>query len=200
MMRKFVVVVMAALVLCGALFAAEDAGTLPVNDGAVAVADSADAASASDWKALAVSWLDTIVKAVASALGLALLWLVKKIFADYRERQVFSEAVTALEEGWSVAQEEFVTWAKRAKEDGKLTKEEREQARDLAYEHAKRVASGPAKDLLVEWGKDKVMSLLGKITGKSKAVKVEVTAPEACDGPELAEGDGPCSSVSPIPH
>jgi len=118
--------------------------------------------------AMWVQYLDIIVKAVLSALGLGLIWLVKLIFKEYKDKKVYIEAVAALEEGWSVSQEQMVVWAKRAAADGKLSKDERAEARDIAIQHAKAVASGPAQRLLVMWGKDKIASLLGRITAKNK--------------------------------
>ncbi len=193
--KQFVVCGLAmvlALCLCG-----PDSVTGMAADAATAVAATAAQATAQPEVVAAstfsvMAWLDTIVKAVGSALGLALLWLVKKIFADYSQRQIYTQALAALEEGWAIAQEDFVIWAKRAKADGKLSQDEREEARKLAYEHALKIATGPARELLQAWTQDKILALLSKITTASKTTTVTLPAtPASSSGPELDSSANP---------
>ncbi len=116
-----------------------------------------------------VHWLDTIIKGLMAAIGTLVLYIIKKVFARYQDNQAYSDAVAALEVGWDAAKEDLVEWAKRANADGKLTKEERAEARQIALRKAIDLATGPAKALLLTWGSDQVSSILAKITEKRAA-------------------------------
>jgi len=95
-------------------------------------------------------------------------------------------------EGMSVAQEVIVREAKMMASDGKLTKEERDRATQLAYKHALIVAKGPALTLLSLWGerraKSLIMQLLAKLKGNKNVNPTISPVLPASDGPELENG------------
>lgn len=85
-----------------------------------------------------------------------------------RKKSLEEAAVDALRDGVQLTQDRFVVFAKRAAEDGKLSKEEREAARQMAIEEALALAKGPVKDLLLSWGLPKLQALVGRIVQGSK--------------------------------
>lgn len=130
-------------------------------------------------------YIDLLMKAVLTALGTGLLWVMKKWFSDYKATTVYREAIEALEIGWNKTQEQFVVWTKRAAADGKLTADERAEARQMALDFAQASASGQARVLLATWGQDKVAALLAKITGKNKNAKTVVATAEKEELPNV---------------
>ena len=99
-------------------------------------------------------------------------WVAKKIEFGEAEK----EAYQLILEGMAKAQEDLVRYAKAAAADGKLTKEEIKEAQRIAYDHALAVAKGPAKDILIAWGKDRVVSIIKQLLAKLKGGKDEVAA------------------------
>lgn len=83
-------------------------------------------------------------------------WLIEKANLDANEQ----EALECIMEGMAKAQDEFVRQAKAASEDRRLSADEVQKAKDIAYTHAVAVAKGPAKDLILDWGKTRVDSLI----------------------------------------
>ena len=100
-------------------------------------------------------------------------FLFKKLWDFLKTKGFESQAIEHLKDAITLTQEEFVTFAKRASEDGKLSPEERQQARDLAISKALELAKGPAKDVLVEWGKPKLEALIGRIVRTNQAAGIE---------------------------
>lgn len=115
-----------------------------------------------------VSNLDIVLKAVFTLFGM-LLSLVT-LYLSYKRinNEILKEALEALQAGVAHSDDTFVEWAKKAKEDGKLTKEEREEALKIAKNKALELAKGPALDLLKRQGAAILNMWIKKIVEKNK--------------------------------
>jgi type II secretory pathway pseudopilin PulG len=130
-------------------------------------------------KEMLIQHMPGILEIVYAIVGILAAALLKKYGGQVKENQAMSEAVEALRIGVEKAHEDFVEWAKRSAKDGKLSKEEREQARTIAINHALLTAKGPALKLLQTWGMDKLNSLIARIvdskTDKGGPANVVIT-------------------------
>ena len=78
-----------------------------------------------------------LVKFGAVAIGAVVTWLAVKAFKKYSEDELFKQALDRLRVGIDVTYEGFVKGLKEDSPGGrKLTKEERAEARELAYKTA----------------------------------------------------------------
>jgi hypothetical protein len=109
-----------------------------------------------------------IIGTVATCVLTVLSYYIKKLIDGAIAKNQDNEALQCLLEGMAVAQEEVVRQAKAMAEDGKLTKEEIEAAKTMAWEHAKEIATGPAKDIVLSWTKERVASLIKQLLSKTK--------------------------------
>lgn len=111
-----------------------------------------------------------VLAAVVSALGGAVILYIRKWSNKLMEKHDASEAerkaVEALMEGIEHAQESLVNEIKKSAADGKLSKEERKQALDLAIDHAKSVAKDEALDLLKASSKERLGGWAKQILAK----------------------------------
>lgn len=109
---------------------------------------------------------------IATSMGTLVLnsirrWIgkkIKKIDSDIIDEEVQE----CLLEGMAKAQEEIVRSAKAANEDGKLTTEEIKKAKDLAIEHARQVAKGAAKEMLMNYTEEKLSSMIKLLLNELK--------------------------------
>lgn len=101
-----------------------------------------------------------VVQALLVLIVTTLLGLLWKFL---RSKGIESEAIDTIRNAIQLVQDTFVDEIKKASADGKLTKEEAEQARNLAWEKALELAKGPVKDVLLKWGIDKVKAIIGRI-------------------------------------
>ena len=81
---------------------------------------------------------------------------------------VETEAVDTLRNAVSLVGEDFVVWRKRANADGKLTAEEREEAKTLAIAKAHTLATGPVARMLTKWGVQKLSALITRVVQGEK--------------------------------
>lgn len=113
--------------------------------------------------------LPTVITVVGILATLAIAYLKtwsKRLMEKWKASDAEKEAVNALLQGVEFAQEHLVVELKRGAKDGKLTKEERSQALDLAISHAKKVAAGPGKDLLLTWSRERMGGLVKQILSR----------------------------------
>lgn len=118
-----------------------------------------------------VNFLEAVALALCTAITLGITKLINYLIAKTNANEVEKQAYQALLEGMAKAQNDLVRAAKDAAEDGKLTKEEIQKAEQIALEHAKNIASGEVKDLILTWSKEKASSLIKQFLsglGKSK--------------------------------
>lgn len=80
--------------------------------------------------------------------------------AALQEAGVEQKVFDALLEGINVAHADFVREAKAMSADGKLTKEEIQRAQTLAINHAQAILTGPAKDVFLQWSREKLASVI----------------------------------------
>jgi len=120
------------------------------------------------YEGLWVEIAGTVLVIVSTLLAFGLRkfskWLIQKVDANDAQK----EALQALLEGMAKAQDEIVREAKKASEDGKLTKDEINKAKDMAWTHAKAVAVGPAKDIVINWTSERVSSYIKQFLAKTK--------------------------------
>jgi hypothetical protein len=103
-----------------------------------------------------------------SVVSLVLTTLVGLLWTWLRKKGLETEAVDTLRTAVAKVQDEYVTFLKRAAEDGKLTEEERAEARNLAVEKALELAKGPVLKILLAWGKPKLEGLVARIVQGDK--------------------------------
>ena len=115
--------------------------------------------------------LGTIVTAVMAGIGYHIRKLINKSMAKMDEESTEKEAMQAVLVGMAKAQDDIVREAKKASKDGKLTKEEIKEAKRVAIDHAKEIATGPAKTLLLQWGTERIGSLIKQLLTKLKKPK-----------------------------
>jgi len=119
-----------------------------------------------DWESL-ISTL-TLSETVWGLVGLALTWLLGFVWSFLRKQGIEQEAIDNLRTAVAQVGDDFVVWRKRANEDGKLTAEERTQARTLAVNKGKDLATGPAFRLLTKWGTTKLDALVSRLVQGEK--------------------------------
>jgi len=117
-----------------------------------------------------MSWWETLLtsEAVWNVVGAGLLFVLGLVMNLLRKKGVEEQAIDTLRTAIAQVTDDFVVWRKRAAADGKLTKEERTQAVDLAKAKAKELASGPVLKLLLRWGEDRLSGLVSRIVQGEK--------------------------------
>jgi CO/xanthine dehydrogenase Mo-binding subunit len=110
----------------------------------------------------------TVVAMVIAWLGKNANALVKKMLVTMESNEANREALEALLEGMAVAQDQIGRAAKQAASDGKLSQSEIDAMRELALNHAKSVATGPAKDVVMAWTQERAASLIKQLLAKYK--------------------------------
>lgn len=113
-----------------------------------------------------VPLLGTIVTAILGVIGGFVTNLVVKMTKSMKLNESNKEAIEALLEGMAKAQEELVRGMKKASADGKLTKQEIDSIKEFAWNHAKGAATGPARDIVVQWSSERVGSLIKQLLAK----------------------------------
>ena len=119
---------------------------------------------------LETPWVQSLLtsEAVWTFLGIVLTGLLGFVWRLVSRMGVETEAVDTLRNAVSHVGDEFVVWRKRANEDGKLTAEEREEAKDLAITKARELATGPVLRMLTRWGTWKLTALVNRIVQGEK--------------------------------
>jgi len=115
--------------------------------------------------------LGTILTLLAGVVTYALKKLADKLMEKIKATDAEKEAIQCLLEGMAIAQESIVRSAKAASADGKLTKDEIAAAKKVAIEHALVVAKGPAKDVLLAMGQERMGSVIKQLLAKLTAKK-----------------------------
>ncbi len=121
-----------------------------------------------------VGLLPIVIQVLSALLLAGVTWLTGKILKKTGNDAATKVALDALAEGMSKAQDEIVRDAKKAAADGKLSKAEIEAAKSMAWDHAKSVVTGPAKKIVVNWGAEKVGSLIKQLLSKWSSKKKQV--------------------------
>jgi len=107
-------------------------------------------------------------EAVWTLLGVLLTGLLGFVWRLLARVGVETEAVDTLRNAVSLVGDEFVVWRKRANADGKLTAEEREEAKNLAISKAHALATGPVARMLTKWGVQKLSALITRVVQGDK--------------------------------
>lgn len=106
--------------------------------------------------------LEITLQSVATIGAALLTWLLGTVIRKIMREDFDVQVAEAIKVGVDQTQEEFVIWAKRAAADGKLTKEERQQAMELARTTAMKYANNKqvrqyiftmSKEVLNSWVK-----------------------------------------------
>lgn len=131
-------------------------------------------------------WETILVKNVLPVVVMAVMAWVGKAFSEWTKTQkelaeiqekdfeqaaddrAKRQAYEALEAGVAKVQVDFVEAAKKAATDGKLTKDEIENAKRVALKTAVEIATGPALSILVDMAWNATSALIEKILGKNK--------------------------------
>jgi hypothetical protein len=113
--------------------------------------------------------LDVILKSIFSLLGILLSFVTLYLSYKRYNNETLNTALEALQAGVAHSEDTFVDWAKRAKADGQLTKDERNEALRIAREKAFEVAKGPALALLKAKGTEILNAWIKRIVEKKSA-------------------------------
>ena len=120
------------------------------------------------------SWLEIaagVITMVITLLGGLIGNAIRKAGKKAKLSEANTEALESLLEGMAKIQETTARGLKAAAADGKLTKDEVSQLQSAAWEHAKVTAKGPAKEVVINWSKDRVASLIKQLLAKYKGKK-----------------------------
>ena len=112
-----------------------------------------------------MEWLESLLlsEAVWSLLGVLLTGLLAFVWRLLARVGVETDAVDTLRNAVSLVGDDFVVWRKRANADGKLTAEEREEAKTLAIAKAMQLGTGPVLRVLTKWGTQKLSALITRV-------------------------------------
>ena len=119
-----------------------------------------------DWGSLFASL--TLSETVWGLVGLALTWLLGFVWRFLSRQGIEQEAVDNVRSAIAQVGDDFVVWRKRAAADGKLTPEERLEARTLAVAKSLEIAKGPALRMLTGWGTTKLNALVSRLVQGGK--------------------------------
>lgn len=154
MLRKLCAVACILFVFVAVVMAAEPPPEVP----AAEVVE----APAPWWLDIAETALNYLWKLIVP-LGFA--WLVKKV----HDKEALKAAIRALEAGVNDAWVNFVSDLKKKASDGKLTADEKREARTWAKNMALSIAKGSGKKVLVSLGQLGLDALIEKIVRRNKS-------------------------------
>lgn len=160
MKRVGIAVLLLALFAGAAVFGAE----APIAAPEVA-APAVEAAKSWDW----IWGLEHLWKGIVLVGTTLLTWLFKKALDRGNLADAEKAALAAVEQGVIETYTEYVSALKEARKDGKLTKDEKKAARQMAYDKAMALAKGEGLSLLKVWGTPRVLALIEKIVAARKA-------------------------------
>lgn len=110
-------------------------------------------------------------------------WAQRKAGIERKEQTTLNKALSFLEAGVSQTYEGFVRARKKAAADGKLTDEERAEARRMAVETAKTYALENGLDLIQVLGGEALLSVtLEKVLGSLKQTASGPVKPNGTNG------------------
>lgn len=112
--------------------------------------------------------LGVVLKVVGTLLAAGITWLVGKLISKINATETEKEALNCLADGVTQTYYDFVKLAKSAASDGKLTEAEKTEARNLAIQKAKELATGKAKDLLVQAGTERLNTWIERLLAAKK--------------------------------
>lgn len=117
-----------------------------------------------------VEVVGTILAATASLAASAIAWFFAWVRRKLKNDELTGRVIDVLEDAVVDTYHSFVKEAKRASEDGKLTREEAAYARKLAIEKAKRLADSDneVRKAIQEWGTERLQKLIESIIRRVK--------------------------------
>jgi len=140
--------------------------------------------------------LSILLPFIGTALGAVILYLCYQAITYLKQKGLEEQVVEALRQAVDHTQEQYVDWWKDASEDGKLSKEERQQALGIAKQTALRLLDGPARDMAYTWTTEKIDSIIRRILdAKQKAEPIVIE-----ERYEISDIDNPDPAVeAPAP-
>ena len=114
-------------------------------------------------------WIESLGSVIALVMtGLSLLArkLINGAIEKWKIEGTKKELIELIAAGAAKAQTEFVREAKKATQDGKLTKEEIKKAEKIAVDFVIETAKGPVKDLALEYTTEHFSSWIKRILKK----------------------------------
>jgi len=118
------------------------------------------------------TWINIVI-VVLTLLGGVVTWGIKSLTGKIAKKMDLDaaqkEALEAIGAGVAGTYDEFVREAKAAAADGKLTDAEKGKFKAVAIMKAQQIVTGPGKDLLLGWGKDKLGGYVEKFVTKAKS-------------------------------
>ncbi len=127
---------------------------------------------------LASEWIgdEAFFNIVATLVGMGWVWFQRVARLDQVKDQRFIKAKRFLEAGVAKTYQVFVKERKKAASDGKLTEEEKREAREMAFSYARSYAFDEGLNVAKELGGDLIPGFIEQAIGKLKT---------DCSGPQV---------------
>lgn len=115
-----------------------------------------------------VNILGTVAVLVMAGVWLGVRKFINTVMDKMNTSEAEKEAINALLAGMA-EQQPIANGIKKAAVDGKITKDEAKALETSALEIAKKIATGPARDIVVTWSGGQVSSLVKQLLSKFKS-------------------------------
>ena len=109
-----------------------------------------------------------LVSLLVSYISLYARKFIKKLEDKFMKDSAMAEALDLLLEGISKAEDDLGRDLKQSAADGKLSKAEIGQLETIAITHVREVATGPAREIVLNWTSARVKALIKQLIGKVK--------------------------------
>lgn len=103
-----------------------------------------------------------LAELIWTVFGAFLLYAAKKFLTGHIEQKTLDEALDLIRTATDKAHEEFVRHAKASSKDGKLSDDERAQARKIAKDYVMAMATGPVRTLIASWTEEQLDSFISR--------------------------------------
>jgi hypothetical protein len=123
--------------------------------------------------------LSHLMEIIVAGLVAVLAWFTNWIIGKSNMDQAHKDAIMALEAGVEAAWNELGRNFKETSKDGKLSPEEKEQLRKLAWTKAKDVATSEGAKILAKWGAEIAFAKIRDIVTKRNKDKAAIAAATA---------------------
>jgi hypothetical protein len=116
-------------------------------------------------------WVPTLSNVVSAGFLALLGWFFNHIIGKHQDDTKYKEAIESLKAGIESSHNTMREAWNKAAADSILTKEEKSQLREAAWQTALNVAKGPVKDFILSNGKDWAFAKIRDIIEARKAKK-----------------------------
>lgn len=126
-------------------------------------------------------WLEiaaSVLTVILAGLGLLIRKLVNSLVGHLDRSNLLRQVMDLLMGGIAEAETELVRTIKESSKDGKLTKNEVRQVERYAIDKARSLATGPAKDLLINTSEEVLRGWIKNLVQKVDKERPNAVAPK----------------------